>query len=64
MLEYSLSDEEDMNPEEKIKIRDKRSRVCIYEVLSCMIIMAHAEEHNKVRMLFNLFDFDNNAGLE
>jgi hypothetical protein len=29
-----------------------------------MTLMSYSQEHNKVRMIFNIFDFDNNYGLE
>lgn len=54
------SEEESMRPEEKEKRKDIKSKICIYELLSAMTLMSYAEEHNKLRMLFNLFDFDNN----
>lgn len=60
----SESELEDMSPEEKVKVADRKSKICLYEILSVMVLMSYAEEHNKVRMLFNLFDFENNQGLE
>lgn len=36
----------------------------MYEILVIMILLSYAEDYNKIRMLFNVFDFDNNQGLE
>eukprot|EP00347_Sterkiella_histriomuscorum_P012318 403369049 len=41
------------------KINEQQKTICFYELLSAMIIMSYAEEHNKIRMLFVLYDFDN-----
>lgn len=63
-LDPTESEEEGMRPEEKEKRNDIKRKVCLYELLSGMTMMSYAEEHNKMRMLFNIFDFDNNQGLE
>ena len=36
----------------------------MYEIIVIMILLSYAEDFNKIRMLFNVFDFDNNQGLE
>lgn len=61
----NISDDEELSEEDKEKLNDKKYKICLYELLCGMILMGFAESHNKLRMLFNLFDFDQNLiGLE
>ena len=39
-------------------------KLCVYELVTGMILTSYSEDFNKIRMLFNLLDFDNNQGLD
>ncbi|CDW75685.1 ef hand family protein [Stylonychia lemnae] len=58
----ALNQDEDQNKVQKFQdtqSKDLKKKLCFYELLAGMIMMSYSEEHNKVRMLYVLFDFDN-----
>ena len=58
------SDENGTKNEKKKKRDERKSKLNFYEIMTAMILMSYSEDYNKIRMLFNLFDFDNNQGLD
>ena len=44
--------------------KERSNKIWIYELLAVMAVMSYANYYNKIRFIFNLFDFDGNHSID